>query len=129
LLFSQRHTERETGDKVLRRSIFFFFFFLFFFFNFDEIYYTQLLVLSYFAIRNFSKKYALIFRRVYALRNKSTLFLSPSLKKHTHKQKHTQKKSARAHHSLDIQRRREVLSQTHAGKSLLSLRIQRGLQK
>jgi len=56
--------------------------------------------------------------------------LSLSLvKKHTHKQNHTQKKRARAHHSLDIQRRREVLSQTHAGKSLLSLRIQRRLQK
>ena len=58
---------------------------------------------------------------------KSTLFLSPSskrIKEHTHTQKHTQKKSARAHHSLDIQRRREVLSRTHAGKSLLSLRIQ-----
>jgi hypothetical protein len=50
---------------------------------------------SYFAIRNFSKKYALIFRRVYALRNKSTFFLSPSLK-NTHTNKTTHKRRARA---------------------------------
>ena len=41
--------------------------------------------------RNFSKKYALIFRRVYALRNNP-----PSLKKHTQTKPHTKEESARA---------------------------------